>query len=110
MALAPVGYTLWSKFLRYDPKHADWPNRDRFVLSVGHASMLLYAVLLGVVGLLAGIGLGLANAMLNPECTRPGSSGGCAIGVGVFGMLLGALGLPAGAIAGLIHGLIGRHG
>lgn len=72
--------------------------------------MLLYAVLLGVVGLLAGIGLGLANAMLNPECTRPGSSGGCAIGVGVFGMLLGALGLPAGAIAGLIHGLIRRHG
>ncbi len=45
MALAPVGYTLWSKFLRYDPKHADWPNRDRFVLSVGHASMLLYALL-----------------------------------------------------------------
>ncbi len=45
MALAPVGYTLWSKFLRYDPKHADWPNRDRFVLSVGHASMLLYALI-----------------------------------------------------------------
>ncbi len=45
MALAPVGYTLWSEFLRYDPKHADWPNRDRFVLSVGHASMLLYALI-----------------------------------------------------------------
>ncbi len=45
MALAPVGYTLWSKFLRYDPRHADWPNRDRFVLSVGHASMLLYALI-----------------------------------------------------------------
>ncbi|KQM53003.1 transketolase [Sphingomonas sp. Leaf208] len=45
MALAPVGYTLWSKFLRYDPKHADWPNRDRFVLSVGHASMLLYSLI-----------------------------------------------------------------
>jgi len=45
MALAPVGYTPWSKFLRYDPKHADWPNRDRFVLSVGHASMLLYALI-----------------------------------------------------------------
>ena len=45
MALAPVGYTLWSKFLRYDPSTPDWPNRDRFVLSVGHASMLLYALI-----------------------------------------------------------------
>ena len=45
MALAPVAYTLWTKFLRYDPDTPDWPNRDRFVLSVGHASMLLYATL-----------------------------------------------------------------
>jgi transketolase len=45
MALAPVGYTLWTQFLRYDPANADWPNRDRFVLSVGHASMLLYALI-----------------------------------------------------------------
>ncbi len=45
MALAPVAYTLWRDFLRYDPEVPDWPNRDRFVLSVGHASMLLYAVL-----------------------------------------------------------------
>ena len=45
MALAPVGYTLWTQFLRYDPAHADWPNRDRFVLSVGHASMLLYSLI-----------------------------------------------------------------
>jgi transketolase len=45
MALAPVGYTLWSRFLRYDPDAPDWPNRDRFVLSAGHASMLLYALL-----------------------------------------------------------------
>jgi transketolase len=45
MALAPVGYTLWSQFLRYHPQHPDWPNRDRFVLSVGHASMLLYSLL-----------------------------------------------------------------
>jgi transketolase len=45
MALAPVGHTLWTRFLRYDPAHADWPNRDRFVLSVGHASMLLYALI-----------------------------------------------------------------
>ncbi len=45
MALAPAAHTLWTKFLRYDPAHPDWPNRDRFVLSVGHASMLLYALL-----------------------------------------------------------------
>lgn len=45
MALAPVGYTLWSRFLRTDPDKPEWPNRDRFVLSVGHASMLLYALL-----------------------------------------------------------------
>ena len=45
MALAPVAYTLWRDFLRYDPAQPDWPNRDRFVLSIGHASMLLYAVL-----------------------------------------------------------------
>jgi len=45
MALAPVGWTIWSKFLRYDPAVHDWPNRDRFVLSVGHASMLLYALI-----------------------------------------------------------------
>jgi transketolase len=45
MALAPVGYTLWSRFLRYQPQHPDWPNRDRFVLSAGHASMLLYSLL-----------------------------------------------------------------
>ena len=45
MALAPVAYTLWSKYLRYHPEHPDWPNRDRFVLSVGHASMLLYSLL-----------------------------------------------------------------
>jgi transketolase len=45
MALAPVIYTLWQKFLRYDPSDAAWPNRDRFVLSNGHASMLLYATL-----------------------------------------------------------------
>jgi len=41
MALAPVAYTLWKDFVRYDPTAPDWPNRDRFVLSVGHASMLL---------------------------------------------------------------------
>ena len=45
MALAPVGQTLWTKFLRYDPTTPDWPNRDRFVLSVGHASMLVYSLI-----------------------------------------------------------------
>ena len=45
MALAPAAFTLWRDHLRYDPDTPDWPNRDRFVLSVGHASMLLYAVL-----------------------------------------------------------------
>ncbi|HEV7674842.1 MAG TPA: transketolase [Candidatus Angelobacter sp.] len=45
MALAPVAYVLWQRFLRYDPENPIWPNRDRFVLSNGHASMLLYALL-----------------------------------------------------------------
>ena len=45
MALAPVAYTLWQSFLRYDPDDPAWPNRDRFVLSSGHASMLLYSLL-----------------------------------------------------------------
>ncbi len=45
MALAPVAYALWQRFLRYDPDDPVWPNRDRFVLSNGHASMLLYALL-----------------------------------------------------------------
>ena len=45
MALAPVAYCLWQQFLRYDPENPIWPNRDRFVLSNGHASMLLYSLL-----------------------------------------------------------------
>jgi transketolase len=45
MALAPVAYTLWQRFLRFDPDQPIWPNRDRFVLSAGHASMLLYSLL-----------------------------------------------------------------
>ena len=45
MALAPVAYCLWQRFLRFDPEHPIWPNRDRFVLSVGHASTLLYSLL-----------------------------------------------------------------
>jgi transketolase len=45
MAMAPVAYCLWQRFLRFDPEDPIWPNRDRFVLSMGHASMLLYAML-----------------------------------------------------------------
>ena len=45
MALAPVAYTVWKDFLRYDPADPLWPNRDRFVLSCGHASMLIYSLL-----------------------------------------------------------------
>jgi transketolase len=45
MALAPAGYVLFTKHLKHDPTTPDWPDRDRFVLSVGHASMLLYSML-----------------------------------------------------------------
>ncbi|HLJ23454.1 MAG TPA: transketolase [Candidatus Acidoferrales bacterium] len=45
MAMAPLVYTLWQEFLRYDPADPLWPNRDRFVLSAGHASMVLYSIL-----------------------------------------------------------------
>ena len=45
MSLAPIAETLWTKFLRFDPKAPLWPNRDRFILSCGHASMLLYSLL-----------------------------------------------------------------
>src|SRR5262250_2647206 len=45
MAMAPVVYALWQRHLRFDPDDPIWPNRDRFVLSAGHASMLLYSLL-----------------------------------------------------------------
>jgi transketolase len=45
MALAPLGYTLWNRVMRFDPQDPIWPNRDRFVLSNGHASMLLWSLL-----------------------------------------------------------------
>src|SRR6202166_4399829 len=45
MGLAPVAYCLWQRYLRFDPADPIWPNRDRFVLSNGHASMLLYSLL-----------------------------------------------------------------
>src|SRR6188474_71402 len=45
MALAPVAYAIWNHVLRYDPARPDWPARDRFILSCGHASMLLYSMI-----------------------------------------------------------------
>jgi transketolase len=45
MGAAPMAYVLWTRFLRHSPTHPDWPDRDRFVLSAGHASMLLYSLL-----------------------------------------------------------------
>ena len=45
VALAPLAYTLWQKFLNFDPANPIWPNRDRFVLSAGHASMLIYSMI-----------------------------------------------------------------
>src|SRR4029450_4192862 len=61
MALAPVAYCLWQRFLRFHPDAPIWPNRDRFVLSAGHASMLLYSLLH-----LAGV------KAVNPEYERLG--------------------------------------
>jgi transketolase len=62
MGLAPVVYSLWQRFLRYDPADPLWPNRDRFVLSAGHASMLLYATLH-----LAGVRAVNANGQVSNE-------------------------------------------
>ncbi len=45
MALAPLAYVLWGRHIRYNPRDPNWLNRDRFILSAGHASMLLYSVL-----------------------------------------------------------------
>ena len=45
MALAPLVYTLWNRVMQFDPENPIWPNRDRFVLSNGHASMLLWSIL-----------------------------------------------------------------
>ena len=45
MALAPLAHVLWTRIMKYDASDPDWPDRDRFVLSAGHASMLLYSML-----------------------------------------------------------------
>ncbi len=66
MGLAPVVYSLWQQFLRYDPADPTWPNRDRFVLSAGHASMLLYATLH-----LAGVRLVNAKGEVTNELSVP---------------------------------------
>jgi len=58
MAMAPVAYALWARVLRYDPKKPSWPNRDRFVLSMGHACMLIYGL------------LHLAGVQEEPECAE----------------------------------------
>jgi len=66
MGLAPVVYELWQKYFRYDPADPTWPNRDRFVLSAGHASMLLYATLH-----LAGVRLVNAKGEVTSELSVP---------------------------------------
>jgi transketolase len=58
MGAAPMAYVLWTRFLRHSPSHPAWPNRDRFVLSAGHASMLLYSLLF-----LTGYGLEVEDLM-----------------------------------------------
>jgi transketolase len=58
MGAAPMAYVLWTRFLRHAPTQPDWPDRDRFVLSAGHASMLLYSLLH-----LTGYGVSLADLM-----------------------------------------------
>ena len=45
MSMAPVAYVLWARHLNYNPHDPSWPNRDRFILSAGHGSMLLYSML-----------------------------------------------------------------
>ena len=56
MGMAPMAYVLWTRHMRYSPAQPEWPNRDRFLLSAGHASMLLYSMLY-----LTGFGLELAD-------------------------------------------------
>src|SRR5208337_2435290 len=82
MALAPLVYTLWNRVMRFDPKDPIWPNRDRFVLSNGHASMLLWSVLhltgvetttgpLGQ-GIATSVGMAIARKWLAARYNKPG--------------------------------------
>src|SRR3954470_8758130 len=67
MALAPLAHVLWTRIMRYDPAAPEWPDRDRFVLSAGHASILLYSMLH-----LTGEGLDLEDLMAFRQWgTRP---------------------------------------
>ncbi len=77
MSMAPVAYELWQNHLRYDPADPVWPNRDRFVLSAGHASMLLYSMLF-----LAGVQQGRRRLRRRStsrpaRCTRSKNSASC---------------------------------
>ena len=78
MGAAPIAYCLWQRFLRFDPEDAAWPDRDRFVLSVGHASALLYG-LLHLCGIKAATSLdptrqGLAVTMADLQSFRQAGS------------------------------------
>jgi hypothetical protein len=72
------------------------------------ARVVLYGVAGLAIGLVLGVLFGIGNSLFNPDCTRPGSSGNCAIGVGVFGALGALLGAPLGLVAGLVSGLARR--
>ena len=65
MGAAPMAYTLWDRFLKHCPTDPDWPDRDRFILSPGHASALLYALLH-----LTGYDLPLDELRRNPRRRR----------------------------------------
>ena len=79
MALAPLAHVLWTRVMRHDPTAPDWPDRDRFILSAGHASILLYSMLY-----LTGYGLTLddlrafrqwgSRRPVTPRCTTPRAS------------------------------------
>src|SRR6266550_4008769 len=62
MAMAPAAYLLYTRFMRHNPKNPEWPDRDRFVLSAGHGSMLLYATP-GVEVTTGPLGQGFANGV-----------------------------------------------
>src|SRR5919205_1143346 len=66
MALAPIGYVLYTRVMRHSPRNPDWPDRDRFVLSAGHASMLLYSTLY-----LSGYGLTLDDLKTFRQLNSP---------------------------------------
>ena len=74
MAMAPVAYYLWQYVLRFDPADPVWPNRDRFVLSAGHASMLLYSLLAPDRGQGGQQGLRAAGRAVGPARRRSSGS------------------------------------